>query len=151
MILRDPKNTKSECQFIADLYDDWPDSKRGPVYPEDVRMWIKRFEARDGEKGLVGELDGEPIGYILYEVTHDGPLAQVYELLVRKDLWGQGHGSAMVQVLTDKLISEGVLAAEFDALPGAIAEKTKAGGFEYVSDGVGEDTGLPTVKGRVIA
>jgi len=151
MILRDPKNTKTECQFIADLYDEWPDSNRGPIYPEDVKVWIKRFQTRDGEKGLVGELNGESIGYILYEVTHGGQLAQVYELLVRKDLQNQGHGSAMVQVLTDKLISEGVLAAEFDALPGAIAEKTKAGGFEKIGEGVGEDTGLPIVVGRVTA
>ena len=99
----------------------------------------------------MGEIDGVSVGFLIYEKTHDGLLAQIHDIVVTPSLRELGHGSAMLRVLKDRLVSEGVLVGEFGALPGAIASKTEAGGFEKIGDDVGENTGLPIVKGRVTA
>ena len=147
MILRDPEY--SDCEFIAECYEDWPASRKGRIFPTDVRDWINRYRYRDGEKGLVAELAGERIGFILFEQNLF--VSVVYEIVVIRALRGAGHGSAMLRTLKDRFVSEGVVVCEFDALPGPIADKTLAGGFRKTGEGVGTRTGLPLVKGRVTA
>ena len=148
MILREPRLTREDCRFIAECYVDWPESK-GPVYEQEVKLWIKRYRTRDGEKGLVGEVGGLPVGFLLYASSFY--VAVIYELVVHPDLRSMGHGRSMWRELKDKLTSEGVVVAEFEAIPGIVADKTTNGPFLKVSEGVGEHTGLPTVKGRVTA
>ena len=146
MILREP--TFDDCAFIADCYRDWPRSIRGRVFPVDVRNWINRYRTQPEEIGLVG-VEAVPVGFVLYGtflVT-----AAIHDIVVHPDLRGAGHAKAMWKTLQRKLAQEGVVAAEFDALPGPIADKVSRGDFEKVSEGVGAHTGLPTIRGRVRA
>ena len=145
MILREP--TYDDCEFIAECYRDWPLSKRGRIFPVDVRNWIKNYP-RYREQGLVGEEDGAK-GFLVFEKSFF--VAKVHEIVVTPAERGQGYGSKMWHALYDLLSAEGVVVAEFDALPGVVTAKVENGDFEMVSTSVGEQTGLPLVTGRVKA
>lgn len=148
MILREPKF--SDCEFVAECYQDWPESERGRVFPVDVRDWIKRFRKTSTiEQGLIGEVDGEPVGFVMFGQKFFG--AKIYEIVVHPEHRGKKYASAMWRALKDKLVSEGVVVAEFDALPGLMSDLTLNGRFEKIGEGVGVHTGLPLVKGRVLA
>lgn len=148
MILREPKF--SDCEFIAECYSDWPESQRGRVFPVDVRNWIIRFrKTATIEQGLVGEVDGSPVGFVQFGQKFFG--AKVYELVIHPDHRGKKYASTMWRLLKDKLVSEGVVACEFDALPGLMSDLTLNGRFKKVGEGVGLHTGLPLVKGQVTA
>ena len=135
----------SDCEFIAECYADWPDSDRGRVFPVDVRDWIKRFRKTSTiEQGLVNDFGFVMFGQKLF-------CAKVYEIVVHPNHRGQGHASEMWRALRDKLVSEGVVVCEFDALPGLVSDLTLKGRFEEIGEGVGIHTGLPIVKGRVTA
>jgi len=147
VILREPEY--DDCELIASWYEQWPESRKGRIFPSDVRNWIVRFRYRADEKGLVGEVDGVPVGFIFYEPNLF--VAKIYEIVIQKDLQGKGYGKAVWRALKDKLVKEGVVVAEFDALPGHIMNKTTRGDFIKVSEGTGPKTGLPIVTGRVTA
>lgn len=147
MILREPEY--EDCEFIASCYEDWPRSRKGRVFPVDVRNWINRFRFRADEKGLVGEVDGAPVGFVLFEQNLF--VAKIYEIAVPIALRGMGHGKTMWRLLYDKMASEGVVVAEFEAIPGIIADMTLNGRFTLMGEGIGPKTGLPTVKGQVTA
>lgn len=149
MILREPNLTREDVSFITRLGEDWPESKKGPIYESDVRDWIRLWQNREIENGLIAEIDGVSVGYVMYEKTHGGMLIGNIEIIVQKDLRGLGHGSEIVRLLTEKLTNEGGLVAEFEAIPGAFQEKVKTGGFEQIDEGIGKRTGLPVVIGRV--
>lgn len=144
MILRELKY--SDCEFVAECYQDWPESERGRVFPVDVRDWIKTFRKTSRvERGLIGEVDGSPVGFVMF-----GSDGSIYELVIHSDNRGKKYASAMWRALRDLLVSEGITEYEFEALPGLIADLTGPR-FERVGEGVGTHTGLPTVKGRVTA
>lgn len=146
MILREP--TYKDCEFIADCYYDWPDSQRGRVFPVDVRDWIKSYrKTSNHEFGLIGETGGYPVGFVLYGQNFFA--AKVYEIVVHQSYRGLGHGSAMWRALKEKMVSEGVVVASFEAIPGVVADLTVKGKFQKTGEGVGEHTGLPLVKGQV--
>jgi len=149
VILREPNLTREDIGFITELCEDWPESTKGPVYESDVRDWIRLWKSGEAENGLIAEIDGISVGYVMYEKTHDGMLIGSIEIIVKKDLRGFGHGSEIVELLTEKLTDEGGLVAEFEAIRGAFQEKVKAGGFEKIGEGIGKRTGLPVVIGRV--
>ena len=146
MILREPELTKADCSFIADCYEDWPPSDRGPVWPQDVRKWIKRFP-RTNEKGLIGMADGLPVSFVLFSQAFF--VAKIHELVVHPNSRQEGHGRSTWKALRERLVGSGVVVAGFDAIPGPIAEKTLRGDFRASGEAVGEHTGLPLVKGYV--
>ena len=152
MILREPKLTRDDCRFIAECVEDWPDSDRGPVYDHDVRYWITQWAGRDREKGLIGEVEGKPVGFIIYMQRFF--CAMVYQIAVHPSHRGQGHGKGIWGELQDILRNEGVVVCEFEAprYEGSIVDKlVDSGRFEKIGEGVGLHTGLPTVRGRVFA
>lgn len=145
MILREPKF--SDCEFISECYSDWPESQRGRVFPVDVRDWIKRFRKTSTiEQGLIGEENG-PVGFIMFGQRFVA--SKVYEVVVHPDFRGRGFASAMWRGLKEHLVSNGVVACEFEAIPGLVADLTMSGRFRKIGEGVGIHTGLPTVVGQV--
>ena len=146
MILRNP--SFEDIDFIVDCYSDWINTSRGPIYPSDVRNWIIRYKHRDDEDGIIAEEDGQKVGFMLISYK-DGKTAEVYELVVHRDLRGLGYGTKMWQHLKEHLAMEGFEAAEFDALPGTITDKIERGDFNKVGESRGQRTGLRLVRGRV--
>ena len=146
----------SDCEFIALCHEVWPESRRGRVFPVDVRNWIKIWrKTSNTEEGLIGmesPAEGEPeipVGFLL--ISLEGELAEIHGIAVPEDLQGNGYARGMWRELKSRLIARGVTSAEFDALPGPIADKVEAGDFVKLSEGTGKDTGLPTKRGRVTA
>jgi len=148
VILRKPELTKADCEFIAWCYEVWPDSRKGPVFPSDVRNWIKGYD-RWLEQGLIAVSDGIPVGFILY--AQNFFVAAVYEIVVAAEHQGKGYASQMWRALQDQLASEGVVVAEFEALPGVVSDLVSTGRFQKIGEGEGTHTGLPTIKARVTA
>jgi len=154
VILRPPTITKTDINLVVEAYEDWPSDE--PVYPEDVRRWFGRYAGRDLamiddklvplEKGLIGEVDGQPVGFIVYQKGWFS--AKVYQIVVPLRLRGNGYGSAMWRAIWALLQSEGVVVCDFDALPGPVAELVNSGRFVKTGEGVGAATGLPVMKGR---
>ena len=143
----------SDWQFLVEAYSDWPISDKGPMLPQKVVENLRYWLNRKGRTCLIAD-DPEPVGMILFRQFFF--VAVVDNLIVHPDHRGQGHARAMWESLYDRLTSEGVVAAEFDAIPGAIAAKIEEGSFgrgefEKAGEGVGPHTGLPIVRGRVVA
>ena len=70
MILRKP--VIKDDQFILECYEDWPlTTKVGRITIDKVNGWIRRWIARDDEICLIGEVDGRPVGLILYRVDEE--------------------------------------------------------------------------------
>ena len=137
-----------DCEFIADLYRRWPDTKRGRIFPVDVRDWVKRFKKTSSDEfGLVAELRGEPIGFILYGLNSWG-ICVVYEMIIHESYEGKGLGRAMWMELAEFFKAKGVQAVEFDGLPGAITAKIADGYFERIGERTGSLSGLPLMRGR---
>jgi len=146
MILRTPNY--NDCEFISECYENWVETDKGRVFPVDVRNWIKHWRKTSNiEQGLIGELDGSPVGVVIFSKAES--TSTIYEIVVKR--LGVGHGKGMWLALRDRLVSEGVVVADFEALPGVIADKTLRGDFEKIGESIGSKTGLPLVKGRVTA
>ena len=137
-----------DCEFIADAFKQWPRTPRGRVFPVDVRNWVNKYNRGD-EVGLVGEVDGQPVGFVVY--ASNLFVARVGSIVVHPDHQGRGYSSAMLRLVHHRLMSEGVVVIEFEAIPGVIADKTLKGQYQKVGEGIGSQTGLPTVIGRATA
>ena len=134
-----------DYQFVAECYADWPIDNRGPFTLQRAIDSCRRWVARDDEFCLI--LEGpDPVGLITYRIYPP----TIDNIVTHPDVRGVGHATRMMRELQAFLGPLG-LDWEFDALPGPIADKVLRGDFEKVSEGVGPKTGLPTVRGRVMA
>jgi len=139
--------TMLDFQFIFECYEDWPVTEAlGPVLESDVKDWIRFWMNRDAETCLVWE-DVVPIGLLTYRKNMF--VAVVDNIVVLPSERGIGHSTRMMSALKDKLVAEGVVVAEFEAIPGRIADKTIRGDFQRIGEGIGRRSGLPVVVGRV--
>lgn len=146
MILREPKQTREDCDFVVECYEGWPESDKGPVYASDVRNWFRRYNHRAGEKGLIAQRGNIPIGWVIYEQNLF--VAVVYELAISATHRGRGFANEIIDLLYERLTAGGVVVAEFSALPGPIADKVSNGQFKKISEGIGAHTGLPIIRGQ---
>ena len=135
----------SDYQFIYECYQDWPLGPLGPVTLDTAVRWARRWSNRDDEKVLVLDVDG-PVGLIKWR--QNWILAKVDNIIVHPNHRGKGHSKTMIQELHSKLTKEGVMVAEFDALPGPISDMTLKGRFKKTDEKTGE-TGLPLVVGTM--
>jgi len=132
-------------RFILECNEDWPVTDRGPATSDSVTRWIRRWMYRDGETCLVATENATQVGYICYR--QNLVCCKVDYLLVHPFHRGKGKSSEIVRLLRDKLIKEGVVVAEFDALPGVISSQIKNGKYLHV----GEKKGFngPLVVGQL--
>lgn len=142
MILREPKMSVSECEFISECCSDWPGEA---VFPQDVKIWIKRWKGRADEEGFIGHED-QDVGFIM--LHHTSIVTVIHNLAVHPDFRGQKYASKMWRALRDELVSRGTTQVMFKALPGVIADLTGPR-FEKIGEELGK-TG-PLVVGRVTA
>ncbi len=145
MILRPP--TMADHRFILETFKACVVSDRGPATEDSVIRNIRRWLHRTDEECLIG-VDNVPVGLVLFR--RNMFVAQLDYVVTHPLHQQKGHANKMLQHLKDTLISQGVVVAEFDALPGPMAEKVMRGDYEKLSEGTGVHTGLPTIKGREI-
>jgi GNAT superfamily N-acetyltransferase len=103
---------------------------------------------RSDEECRIAETD-VPVGLVNFRRKF--AVAKIDAIVIHPFHQGQGLGSELMRELHKLLTSEGVVVAEFDALPGVIADMTLRGRFEAVGEALGERSGLPLVMGRVQA
>ena len=132
--------------FILECYADWPiTSVQGPITADDVKRFIVRWmNHRGGERCLIDE-------HGLITWRQNLFVAVVDNIVVHPESRGAGKARRMWQLLQETLVNDGVVVAEFKAIPGPIADKVMRGDFEKVSEGIGEKSGLPIITGRVTA
>ena len=135
----------SDYQFIYECYQDWPPGNLGPVTLDIAILWTRRWMNRDDEKVLVLDIDG-PVGFIKWR--QKWLIAKVDNIVVHPSHRGKGYATRMMKELHSKLAGEGVIVAEFDAIPGPIADMVLRGRFKKMDEKIGE-TGLPVVVGAV--
>lgn len=135
----------SDYQFIVECFADWPLSDKGPVTIDVAVGWLRRWMFRDDETCLIW--DG--VGLMTYRAS---PLGVVFvdNIVVHPMERGKGHSKRMMREIQESLRTKGFLGGEFDAIPGPVADKVGPV-FERVSEGVGPRTGLPVIRGRVMA
>lgn len=136
----------ADWRFLVEAYADWPLSDNGPITPDTVVRWIRRWTHRKGQECLIGDVDGEPVAVIIFRRAFFA--AVIDNVVVHPSMRGHGHSREISRLTYNKLASEGVVAAEFEAIPGPIADLVGSV-FERVGDGVGPHTGLPVVRGRI--
>ena len=132
MILRPV--TMADWQFIYESYQDWPLTNQGPITQDTVVRWIRYWLHRDGETCLIAE-EGGPVGLVVYR--RNWFVMTIKNLVVHPTHRGNGHSNVIAKTLFDKVAEEGVVVAEFDAMPGPIAEKVGEV-FEFVEERQGE-------------
>jgi len=153
----------SDYKFVYEVYGaegrfgtefDYPLDESGPHTLEraigSIRIWLRTDRP---EQCLILE-QPQPVGLITYRQNQT--VATIDNIVVHPLHRRIGHATTMTKFLFNKMVSEGVVVAEFDALPGAYADKVLNGQFEKVSEGKrmhgrGNSTGLPLVTGRVTA
>lgn len=135
----------SDHRFIFECNKDWPVTDRGPVTEDAVIRWIRRWMYRDGEVCLVATEDSIPVGYICYRLGFC--CCKVDYLIVHPHHRGNGRSSEIVRMLRDKLVGEGVVVAEFDALPGVISQQIEGG--KFIHAGTKKGFNGPLVVGRL--
>ena len=132
-------------EHVKDCYKLWPLTDRGPVTDDMVTRWIRRWMYRDDEECRIAEESSNKVGLITYRL---GICCCVVDsLIVHKFHQGQGHSRNIVRQLAEDLMSEGVVVAEFDAMPGAVWRDIDRGKYQYVSESLGQ-TG-PLMRGRL--
>ncbi len=129
----------------------WPFDEKGPFTLQRAIKSIQQWLRTDNNESC---LILDTLGLITYR--KNTTVVVVDNILVHPLHRGQGHGTTMAKFLFNKMISEGVVVGEFDALPGIYADKISSGQFEKVSEGKrshghGNSTGLPLITGRVTA
>jgi len=150
VILRPP--VISDYQFIFELYQDWPITDRGPVTIDRAIAFTRRWIARDDEVCQIAE-EGEPVGLISYRKGGDFGVVDltgmvvVDNIIVHPSHRGLGHSTAIARELREKLVSEGITLAEFDALEGPISAQIERGRYELLGEVQGQ-TGV-LVRGRL--
>ena len=143
-----PSSSRRDVNFLVECYADWPSSDYGPMTPDRAFRNLRRWENRDGLDAAVFEVDGTPVGFMLW--SQNFFVCKVYDMVVHPNERGKGYSTDMTNLFRQKMRDEAVVAAEFDALPdNRIANKVKAGRFKKTGEKVGEQTGLPLVGARV--
>jgi GNAT superfamily N-acetyltransferase len=133
-----------DIPLLMSVYSAWPVTEDNPpVYESDVRDWIHRWKNRDDESCMV--MDG--IGFVVYR--REGSTVKDINIGVHPEQRGKGYANRMVKELRDKLVSEGVAVAEFDAIPGPIADQIERG--KYINLGEKDGRTGKLVRGRLTA
>jgi len=145
--MREP--TIQDCYFVEQCYEDWPMDNKGPFTLQRAIDSCLRWVARDDEHCLIHEEPKGPVGLISWRVNW--PVAFIDNIAVLPLQRRKGHALHMMKELQKILSSQGIVMAEFDALPGVMSNMIFRGRFEQVSTGIGPRTGLPVIKGRVMA
>lgn len=133
-----------DISLLMSVYDEWPVTEDNPpVYAPDVRDWITRWKERDDESCYVME----GIGFIVYR--REGDLVKDVNIGVTPAERGKGYANQMVKELRDMLVADGVKIAEFEAIPGPIANQIERGKFVNLGEAEGKTGKL--VRGRLTA
>ncbi len=137
MRLRKPRI--EDYTFVYECYQDWPLTEKGPVTLQKAIDWTRRWIHRTDEICLVAELGG-PVGLIMYQ-RGSFPLDEacvIHNIVVHPKHRRKGYANRIEKVLKERLVSEGVKCAWFNALPGPIARQTEKGKFRKVGEIMGE-------------
>lgn len=126
MILRPP--TYADVDWITEAYRDWP--KGRPNVDNLLRRWIERGDP----VCLIGAEDTTnfPIALVTYRQQFFG--VWIHNLVVHPMYRKQGHSKTMLNLLKDKLVSEGAMVASFKPLPGAYEWKYANNTFYWDMD-----------------
>lgn len=118
MRLRPPE--MADRHWIKEAYEDWPESRRGPVTEQKAVDWIRRWTYRTDEECRVLE-DIEPLGLITFRRKF--LVCYVDNIVVRPKWRGHGVSTKLIRLLRHELVREGIMVAEFETLPGVIRDQ----------------------------
>jgi len=140
--------TMLDHAFILECYEQWPVTEtQGPITPYEVKLWIDRWMNRTDEVCLIAEIPAK-VGLVTWRQNLF--VAVIDNIVIHPGVQGRGYGKRLMVALQERLVGAGVVVAEFDAIPGRVADMVVAGRFERLGEGIGK-SGLPIVKGRVMA
>ena len=126
MNLRNP--TWLDFGFFKECYSDWVVTESNPpILESHIWNWVSRWIHRNDEICLVGETD-TPVGFVVYR--RDEPhKVDVVNICVHPEHREKGHSNAIVKTLRDRLVSDGVTVAHFEAVSGPIADQVERGKY----------------------